>query len=60
MFLLRQKMDVMGEILDGLKNWMEAHQFGSLEDFRGRLSLQDDQLDSFYQRLQYVKSIKGE
>ncbi len=58
--LYRNGLGVIDEILEGLKKWMEEHGYNNIEDFQSLLSLQDDHLKSYYHRLQYVKSIKGE
>ncbi|OQX29335.1 MAG: hypothetical protein B0D92_04245 [Spirochaeta sp. LUC14_002_19_P3] len=57
--LYRNGLQVIQQFLDSLKEWMISHKFQSLNDFRGKLSMKDDQRNDFYQRLQYVKAIKG-
>ena len=57
--LYREGLDVIANVLEELKTWMGRHQFGKLDDFRSRLSLEDDQRSAFYQRTQYVKAFRS-
>jgi dihydroorotate dehydrogenase (fumarate) len=57
--LYRDGMSVIPKVLEDLANWMEAHDFTKLSDFHSLLSLEDDERSAFYQRLQYVKALKG-
>lgn len=57
--LYRDGMDVIPKVLEELSVWMDSHNFSQLSEFRGHLSLEDDKRNSFYQRLQYVKALKG-
>lgn len=57
--LYRNGMEVITQVLEDLSSWMEKHEFSKLSDFRGRLSLEDDKRNAFFQRLQYVKALKG-
>lgn len=49
----------VGEILDGLRNYMERHGFNKLDDFRGRLSQSESDDPMAYERLQYIKAQVG-
>ena len=57
--LLRQGTGHLTTVLEDLKNWMEEHGYSTISDFHSLLSLEDDQRNAFYQRLQYVKALKG-
>ena len=47
------------EIISGIEKWMEKQSFNSLEEFRGRLSydMKDDQ--SYFERIQFMKHYSG-
>jgi dihydroorotate dehydrogenase (fumarate) len=49
----------IGRILTGLEAWMEAHGFGAIDDFRGRLSQEESLHPELFERLQYIKSYTG-
>ena len=57
--VLRNGLGIIKEMLDGLTQWMAAKNYHSLDDFRSLLSVDDDQRKEFFQRLQYVKNLKG-
>jgi dihydroorotate dehydrogenase (fumarate) len=42
------------EILKGLEEWMRAHRFNSIEDFRGR-SLEEQTIDASFERIQFMR-----
>ncbi|MDX2481612.1 MAG: dihydroorotate dehydrogenase-like protein [Desulfuromusa sp.] len=44
-------------ILEQLKSWMKAHDFNSINDFRGRLSQKRSDDPESYERLQYIKGL---
>lgn len=43
------------EILDGLEDWMDKHQFDDIESFRGKLSLKNVDNPASYERVQFMK-----
>ncbi|OFY21309.1 MAG: diguanylate cyclase [Bacteroidetes bacterium GWF2_29_10] len=47
------------KILEGLTKWMERHNYKSLDDFRGKLSLGKVENPVFYHRVQYMKHLSG-
>jgi dihydroorotate dehydrogenase (fumarate) len=57
--LYREGLNVIGTVLSELKNWMEKHEYSRISDFHGCLSIKDDNRNAFYQRLQYVKALRG-
>jgi dihydroorotate dehydrogenase (fumarate) len=50
---------VIGEMLDFLKTWMEKNRYGSIDDFRGKLSKGRSERPDHYERLQYIKALVG-
>jgi dihydroorotate dehydrogenase (fumarate) len=46
-------------VLSELEEWMVAHGFKSLADFRGRLSQAHSEKPELYERLQYIKALVG-
>lgn len=57
--LYREGLTVIGRVLSELKIWMEKHEYSRISDFHGFLSVKDDNRNAFYQRLQYVKALRG-
>ena len=53
--LYKRGVSVITEILDGLARWMEAHAYGDLTDFRGKLSRRNSPEPWIYTRAQYAK-----
>ena len=56
--LLREGLDVITNALEEIKDWMGRHGFDTIDAFRSRLSLEDDQRSAHYHRLQYVKAFR--
>jgi dihydroorotate dehydrogenase (fumarate) len=42
-------------LLDSLKNWMETHEYGSVEQMKGRMSLRHCPDPAAYERAKYLK-----
>ncbi len=57
--LYRNGLGQIGMILDQLQEWMQAHGFERLDDFRGRLSQAHSEHPEDYARLQYIKALVG-
>jgi dihydroorotate dehydrogenase (fumarate) len=57
--LLQNGLTVLGEMLEYLDNWMVRKGFKSIEEFRGRMSLELGGKPDFYQRQQYIKVLAG-
>jgi dihydroorotate dehydrogenase (fumarate) len=57
--LYREGLSVIEAVKNGLVEWMREHHFEMISDFHSLLSLDDDKRSTFYQRLQYVKALKG-
>jgi len=52
-------LERMAAILEELPAWMDERGFGSIEDFRGRLSQLQSETPEVYERLQYIKALVG-
>ncbi len=57
--LMINGFDQIGRILKELEDWMQAHDFTSIEQFRGRLSQAQSERPENYERLQYIKLFVG-
>ena len=57
--LYQNGLGQIGLILDFLRDWMQAHDFARLEDFRGRLSHARSESPSEHERMQYIKALVG-
>lgn len=57
--LYKNGVEKISSILAGLEEWMTAHGFKSLADFRGRLSQAHSEKPELYERLQYIKALVG-
>ena len=49
----------IGEILEGLEDWMESQSFNRVDDFRGRLSYHFKGDQSAFERIQFMKHYSG-
>lgn len=57
--LYRNGLGQIGRILDQLHDWMDAHGFAHLDDFRGRLSQARSERPEDHERLHYIKALVG-
>jgi dihydroorotate dehydrogenase (fumarate) len=46
-------------MLEELKNWMEKHQFSSIDQFRGKMSQSKSSDPAAYERVQFMKYFRG-
>lgn len=53
--IYRDGVDVVGAMKRGLAAWMDAHNFASVDEFRGRLNAKNHLDDAAFDRLQYMK-----
>jgi dihydroorotate dehydrogenase (fumarate) len=58
--LLQKGLTSIGSMIAELEIWMTDHGFESIEDFRGKMSLELGGKPDFYQRQQYIKVLAGE
>ena len=49
----------ISEMLQDLESWMDSHKFGSIGDFRGRLSQAKSDNPAAYERVQFMKYFRG-
>ena len=47
----------IAKILSGIEKWMEKHEFSSIDDFRGKLSAENE--ETSYRRAQYIKTLSS-
>jgi len=57
--ILRHGPSYFSQMRDGLRRWMESHEFSNLEDMRGQLSLAKTANPSAFERAQYVRTLSG-
>jgi len=57
--LYQKGLDRIGEMLRDLEEWMFEYGFGTIEDFRGKMSMELEGKPEFYQRLQYIRVFSG-
>jgi dihydroorotate dehydrogenase (fumarate) len=57
--LYRNGLEQIAVILDGLNQWMQAHDFAAVGDFRGILCQARSRRPANYERLQYIKLFVG-
>ncbi len=57
--LYKNGLERMGSIIGELTEWMTRHGFSTLEDFRGRMSMEVSDRPEQYERLQYIKVFAG-
>ncbi len=57
--LLQEGLGKIQEMLGELENWMDRHGFSTIDQFRGRMSLELGGKPDFYQRQQYIKVLAG-
>jgi len=57
--LYQNGIDYISAMLNVVTEWMERHDFSSLEDFRGKLSREQSANPEVFERAQYVKALVG-
>ena len=55
--LYRNRIDVIGQVLKDIEAWMDRKGYSSLDDFRGKLSVEKTPDKWTYRRAQYVKML---
>ena len=53
--LYQKGLSRIGDILNDLEDWMIEYGFASIDDFRGKMSMELEGKPDYYQRLQYIK-----
>lgn len=57
--LYKKGVAELSNIIKETEEWMERKEFEKISDFYSLLSLEDDEDQKYYQRVQYVKALKG-
>jgi dihydroorotate dehydrogenase (fumarate) len=57
--VLQRGPSVIGEILQTLGSWLEAHGYASLDNARGRMDLERCPDPTYYQRANYLKVLQS-
>ncbi len=57
--LLRHGIDSIRSLEQGLKRWLQSHEYESVEVVRGMLSQQNCEDPSAFERLHYTRALKG-
>jgi dihydroorotate dehydrogenase (fumarate) len=55
----RNGLERLGEMKQGLADWMERKGYRFLSDFRGKLSQAKSERPEYFERLQYIKALTG-
>jgi len=58
--LYRKGPEHIGAMLDSLKSWMSAHEFTSIDDFRGKMSQEESSNPAAYERVQFMRHFGGQ
>jgi dihydroorotate dehydrogenase (fumarate) len=57
--LYKNGLPQIGKILNQIEDWMKAHNFSTLDQFRGKLRQLGSENPQRYERLQYIKLLVG-
>lgn len=57
--LLRNGVGRIGEILEGLRNWMGDHDIDSIASMRGRMSYEDVPVPAAHERASYLRTLQS-
>jgi dihydroorotate dehydrogenase (fumarate) len=57
--LYQKGMGRIKEIVGELESWMDAHGYTSIDEFRGKMSMEVSEKPEYYERLQYIKVFVG-
>lgn len=57
--LYKPGFEVITEMNNTIENWMKKHNYNSLDQFRGKMSYQNIENPSAYQRIQFMKYFSG-
>lgn len=49
----------IGSMIDQLESWMDRHNYRSIDDFRGKLSIAKTENPAAYERIQFMKHFSG-
>jgi dihydroorotate dehydrogenase (fumarate) len=54
--LYKEGFSVIDELTENLQKWMSRHGYNSIEDFRGKLSINNETNLAEYERVQFMKN----
>jgi dihydroorotate dehydrogenase (fumarate) len=57
--LYKQGIEYLEEMTDGLKSWMERHNYEKIDDFKGKMSQVNSPNPAEYERVQFMKYFEG-
>jgi dihydroorotate dehydrogenase (fumarate) len=57
--LYKPGFQVITEMNNAIEAWMKKHDYKSLDEFRGKMSYQNIDSPSAYQRIQFMKYFSG-
>jgi dihydroorotate dehydrogenase (fumarate) len=57
--LYKHGFDVIPQMLDFMKNWMEENEYETIDDFRGKMSQQSTKNPAAYERVQFMQHFAG-
>jgi dihydroorotate dehydrogenase (fumarate) len=57
--LYQKGMGRIQVMLDRLKEWMDSHEYRTIEEFRGKMCMELSDKPEYYERLQYIKVFVG-
>jgi dihydroorotate dehydrogenase (fumarate) len=57
--LYQKGMGRIRDMQDELSAWMDKNNYNSIEEFRGKMSMEVSEKPEYYERLQYIKVFVG-
>jgi dihydroorotate dehydrogenase (fumarate) len=57
--LYKQGIEYLEEMIDGLKSWMERHNYEKIDDFKGKMSQINSPNPAEYERVQFMRYFEG-
>jgi dihydroorotate dehydrogenase (fumarate) len=57
--LLKHGPGYLAQVLEGMKRWMEEHEYASLQQMRGSMSLQNSPNPQAFERANYMRILAG-
>ena len=57
--LYQKGFQEIGSMLEKLESWMDRHNYRTIEDFRGKLSIANTENPAAYERIQFMKHFSG-
>jgi len=57
--LYKKGFKEIGSMIDQLENWMDRHNYSTIDEFRGKLSVAKTENPAAYERIQFMKHFSG-